>query len=485
MNTKTMLLADIKTSLSLLSKYAEKENVDYNAIISSVIKSTDDKNMIDLFVIREMIKDTASAVLASALDQSAEENKDDSLEDFEDPDMENLNLDSEFEETEEPVELTFAERQSAAIDKAQGYIQAIDLGINSIQNGDIDLNIIGQFIDLKTLIKTSMDELAAISDESEELTEEEIKNNEKKLNLLESIMNTMDSNNEGSVSLENIITDISEGSVDTSTNVTDLIDKLTLLIENPEEISSVYTSEEEKENPETESLESEEESEPEVTAADELVEDVQKNDNTEKSSSIESGNNPEEDEENPVTGSCHKKSKRSITAETVEDQDDIFSFNENELLSTRGRLDCSEPLLGEDTTPYVDEIEDVEFDSGLNTSSEEMESESEEESIEDNDFLDELSRLEEDFDEEDTNLESSDSNIKDEDVENSAESETEKTPSEEKIEAETENNTQPNDSVVSSVVEELDPSLKNEDRIPKIIRKNKNKKKFFKFRKKH
>lgn len=352
MNLKAEILNDIRSTLGLVSKYSGDQ--DFTALISSIVTGAGERNIVDLFVIREFIKDKASAILAQEVESKSASEEDVDLEGLDsediegDPDLTDLDLEKGLDDTEEPeVEESFEARRDKALEKANGYLQAIDLGINSVQNGDIDISVISQFIDLKTVIKNAIDQLAAITPE-DIADPEQLKNNEKILTILNAVVDSLESTNDNSISLENIIKEISEGTLEGTDNITAIVDRITEIVNNPDELLAEKMLEEEPvEDTSTESKSEEDETpdEPKVTAADELVEEVE-----------EKEGSKEEDNEDSA-----------VTASTVESADDLFAFTTSELKMTKK----SKPLLGEDTSPMVDEIEDIDFDSDLDSRKEE------------------------------------------------------------------------------------------------------------------
>lgn len=360
MDMRKELLSDIRSTLKLLERYSSKKNVDISSVIATTIDSAKDKNLIDLFVIREFVKDKSYSLLSAELDKEEDNLKEDTKDlDFNSEDLENSNSDPGpdpakdlMEENEDEDKLSFEERKQELLDKAETYIQSIDLGITNIQNGDVNLELVGKLIDLKILIQDAKDKLnTEVKDDGD---------GESALNTLKSVLNSMDPDQEGNVALEDIIEEVSEGSVEADQKIYDLIDKINSTIENPETEPELDTGTEDLDEVgiDAESDLDSESDEPEISAADEFVEDVKEKEEGLASSDYSGFSFDSE----PVVG------------EDLSDIDpeDPFAFSAEE-------RDCVRkgPLFGEDldsdnldtdtedsdteTTPYVKEVEDVDF----------------------------------------------------------------------------------------------------------------------------
>lgn len=416
MDVKKELLSDITASLDLLVKYSDLDKKEIQSLISSVVNGTKNKNLIDLFVMREFIKDKTSSILAADIDQDRAQMQEatDGV-DFGTDDMGgNATEDAVSKEEKED----FENRKQELLDKAEGYLESIDLGINNIENGDVNLELVGQLIDLKSLIQDSLDAVNE-ADSAEE-------NDDKKLNILEAVLNNLEPNGEdGDTSLEDIIKNVSGGAVDADTEISTLVKKLNDIVENPEEyLNKSEESEFGDETPEdfdavgedeerAEEEEEEEESE-KPSPADEYVEDVKEKDKAAK------GEDSDEDEDTAdnkkkqqVTSSRRRNAKSGvvsgeITPEEIEerytfddgfnddedydapasdaDYDDIedpFAWDENDYAAA-GRMgggsrgmpaedsngiygedyeddDFGEEPVDDDTSPYVDEVDDIDF----------------------------------------------------------------------------------------------------------------------------
>jgi len=434
MDVRSNIISDIQTTLNLLGKYSDKNNVDISSILASVVGSTKDKNLIDLFVLREYIKDKTSAILAADLDNESEkmEEETDGL-DFDSSDLpespdaeENEDLPETKEDmpsdNEVPADANKAqskemtERKQNLMDSAEGYIQAIDLGISNIQNGDVNLELVGQLIDLKSLIQDSIDKVneADVSGNMDEAT----------LNILEAVLNNLEpnknipldevsgvegaeneegqlvngetsANSENNSSIAGIIQSVSSGSIEASNQITDLVERLNNIVDNPEEymnpnpepsedletdLSEEDTAEEDKEEP----GDTEETEENEDELAEDFVDDVEEKDKKAATSSTLVSSEIEDD--NPFSLTSEelailegKDSANGIVGESedpdsfVEDEDsdekDLESeeFSDDEVsefdddFGIDDDFGDSEELIPDDTTPYVDEIEDVDF----------------------------------------------------------------------------------------------------------------------------
>ena len=229
MDVKKELLSDITASLDLLAKYSDLDKKEIQSLISSVVNGTKNKNLIDLFVMREFIKDKTSSILAADIDQDRAQMQEatDGV-DFGTDDMGGNAPEGAVSKEEKE---DFENRKQELLDKAEGYLESIDLGINNIENGDVNLELVGQLIDLKSLIQDSLDAVNE-ADSAEE-------NDDKKLNILEAVLNNLEPNGEdGDTSLEDIIKNVSGGAVDADTEISTLIKKLNDIVENPEEYLS-------------------------------------------------------------------------------------------------------------------------------------------------------------------------------------------------------------------------------------------------------
>lgn len=409
MNVKSEILQDIKTTLNLLERYADKNKVSISPIISSIVASTQNKNLIDLYVIREFVKDKTSAILAADLDAEAEQmsndtdgldfntgGMDDGMPESQDQQGQQQQKDPKDKEKEE----AFKERKQTLLDSAEGYIQAIDLGIDNIQNGDVDLGLVGKLIDLKMLVQNAVDKV------NEAKNEETF--DDSSLNVLEAIINSFepseagspdmyedetDKNNETDTGdsansdneeskdegkqisgsrvpdeqasgIEGIIKGVSSGAINADTQISDLIDKINEIVDHPEQYAKKLDDDETSEDAdlEDEDLEDDgkadsEDPEDKKSKDSENTEEEDDSDETDDDKENEDDNTSpaedfvadvnrqdgngvtgedEDDEGSPITGKGKNASKKLISSKAVTASVFDDDFDEIDASDTEG-----------------------------------------------------------------------------------------------------------------------------------------------------
>lgn len=370
MNVKSEILQDIKTTLNLLERYADKNKVSISPIISSIVASTQNKNLIDLYVIREFVKDKTSAILAADLDAEAEQmsNDTDGL-DFNTGDMDAGMPESQDQQGQQQQqqkdpkdkekEEAFKERKQTLLDSAEGYIQAIDLGIDNIQNGDVDLGLVGKLIDLKMLVQNAVDKV------NEAKNEETF--DDSSLNVLEAIINSFepseagspdmyedetDENNEADTDdsddsdneesedegkqisgsrvpdgqasgIEGIIKGVSSGAINADTQISDLIDKINEIVDHPEQYAKKLDDEETSEDAdlEDEDLEDGEKADSE-DPEDKKSKDSEETEDEEESDETTEDEETDDDDTSPAEDFVADVNRQDGNGVTGEDEDD-------------------------------------------------------------------------------------------------------------------------------------------------------------------
>ena len=71
--TKKTLISDIHVSINLLNQYSKIKGINAEPLISSIIDNVKDKNLIDLYVLREYIKDEVHSLLSAELEEEGQE----------------------------------------------------------------------------------------------------------------------------------------------------------------------------------------------------------------------------------------------------------------------------------------------------------------------------------------------------------------------------------------------------------------------------